>query len=370
MVFACDRRASLGLLAGLHSVVMEAASTLHSDADMKKPWPALLGLFLLAAPAAAQVQLTYVVGSDSVTITGYTGIGTLQTLDIPDSLVGLPVTAIGDYAFDGLDSITNVVIPAGVGSIGIGAFYGSPSLAAITVDPANPVYSSTNGVLFDKSQATLIECPGALAGSYSVPDGVTTIAVQAFGQCVGLGGIILPDGLLTIADEAFEDCTGLTNVSLPANVANVGITPFFDCTSLTNIGVALANPAFSSLAGVLFDKDKTTLIEYPGGLGGAYSIPATVTALASNSFADCGGLTGITVPASLTNAGNGPFQDCSQLKTLTVSGSNLVYSSAANVLFNKNKTVLVQYPGGLAGSYTIPATVTNIAAAAFRPVQV
>src|SRR6266540_3942987 len=111
--------------------------------------PLLLILLLLAPPAVAQAQFNYTTNNGTITIMGYTGPGGAVT--IPSTINGLPVTRIGDQAF----SYCN-------------------SLMAITVDPLNSVYSSVDGVVFNQSQTMLIQWPGGKAGSYTIPNNVTS----------------------------------------------------------------------------------------------------------------------------------------------------------------------------------------------------
>ena len=127
-------------------------------------------------------DFTYTTNGNSITITNYTGAGGAAA--IPNTINGIPVTGIGTYAFWYCPGLTNVSIPTGAMiSIGTNAFFGCPSLTAITVDVLNPVYSSLDGVLFDKSQLTLIQCPGGIAGSYTVPSSATGIGDRAFYRC-------------------------------------------------------------------------------------------------------------------------------------------------------------------------------------------
>ena len=113
-----------------------------------------------------------------ITITRYTGPGGAWT--IPSKINGIPVTSIGSNAFLRCFSLSSVTIPASVINIGENAFCDCTSLTAITVDALNPTYSSVDGVLFDKSQTTLIQCPGGKAGSYAIPNSVTSIGDHAF----------------------------------------------------------------------------------------------------------------------------------------------------------------------------------------------
>ena len=142
----------------------------------------------------------------SITIMGYAG--TSPVITIPDTISEVPVYSIGPWAFNGANAY-GVIIPATVGTIGEGAFYGCAwltnlnipdsvtniglwafsdctGLTSITVDGLNPAFSSTNGVLFNKTKTTLIQCPSGKTGGYAIPDGVTFIEVGALIDCWNL----------------------------------------------------------------------------------------------------------------------------------------------------------------------------------------
>ena len=130
-------------------------------------------LLLLTLPAAVQAQYNYLTRNGAITITRYDCSSGAVT--IPSTINGLPVTSIGNGAFANCTSLTSVTIPNSVTSIGGRAFSGCTSLSAITVEALNSFYSSVNGVLFNKSQTTLIQYPGGKAGSYTIPNSVTSI---------------------------------------------------------------------------------------------------------------------------------------------------------------------------------------------------
>jgi hypothetical protein len=114
-----------------------------------------LGWLLLALPAAGQDQFTYTTNNGGITITGYNGDGSVMV--IPDTITGLPVTEIGDNAFRFNTTLTCITFPNSVTNIGAGAFNYCTELTAINVETSNPAYSSVSGVLFDKSQTTLLQ---------------------------------------------------------------------------------------------------------------------------------------------------------------------------------------------------------------------
>jgi hypothetical protein len=112
---------------------------------------------------------------------------------------------------------------------------------------------------------------------------------------------------------------------------------------LTAIQVDPSNGSFSSLDGVLFDKAKSLLIQWPGGKSGSYTIPNTVTSIGDSAFSFCGGLTGVSIPNSVTSIGNYAFQRCDGLTGVTI--PNSVISIGANVFAGCNELASVFFAG-------------------------
>jgi len=295
----------------------------------------------------------------------------LTSITIPSS-----VTSIGDYAFHNCGELTSITILSGVTRIGDRAFDECSGLTAITVDPLNANYSSLDGVLFNKNQTTLIQCPGGKAGSVTIPAGVTCIGSAAFRDCgrltsitiptsvtsIGefaffsckvLTSVTIPPGVTSIGKYAFSDCTSLTNVAIPASVTSIGGIECGGCTSLTEFTVDPHNANYSSLDGVLYNKHQTTLIQCPPGKTGSVTLSANVTTIEDNAFKNCTGLTSVMIPASLTSIG-GIF-DCTGLTEITVDSQNANYSSLDGVLYNKDQTKLILCPDGKSGSITVPS---------------
>lgn len=159
----------------------------------------------------------------------------LTAVTIPNT-----VTSIGSSAFENCTSLATVSIPNSVETIGSGVFEGCSSLTNISVAADNPNYASVNGVLFNNECTTLLACPNGLSGAYIIPDDVTAIA-----------------------DEAFKYCAALTSITIPNSVTTMGYDALTGCTALTNITVGAGNLNYASEDGVLFDKDRTTLLMFP-----------------------------------------------------------------------------------------------------------
>lgn len=178
--------------------------------------------------------------------------------------------------------------------------------------------------------------------------------------------VIIPGdmGIKAIMSDAFFYSSEIKSITIPAEVENISITAFIWCNNLTSIIVDERNTAYSSSEGVLFNKDKTALVQYPLGREGAYTVPDGVLYIESFAFAGRN-LTDIAIPASVSSIRVGAFNGCRSLANITVDERNTAYSSAGGVLFNKDGTVLAQYPAAREGDYTISDKVLHIADGAF-----
>lgn len=319
---------------------------------MRRIFPALFSLLVLIAPTVVQAQFKIAVQDDVVTITGYTGPdGNVIVPVFTNVLVGsktktLPVLYIGDSAFY-MSGLTGVTIPGSILNIGQQAFAGCVNLTNITVAATNPAYSSSNGVLLDKNQTTLIQYPVGLGGSYSMPDSVTSIGVTAFFLSSNLTSVSISDAVTNIGIAAFYECPKLASLTIPASVTNIGVLAFGGCSNLA-ITVAAQNAFFSSVNGLLFDKSQTTLLAYPGGLGGSYAVPESVSSIGDDAFGGCANLTSVTIPESVTNLGENAFDSCTSLTNVSLpKGLTSIGFSAF---------------GGCSSltSITIPGSVTNL----------
>lgn len=205
------------------------------------------------AAFAESSQLTSVVIPDSVLwIQPMAFFGCLALANVT---LGNEVRLIGDEAFSGCSSLSGIHIPSTVTDIYNNAFWRCPSLAAITVDKANPSFSSRNGVLFNKGQTRLMSYPGGKLGHYSIPDTVTTVESWAFSFSPGLTGVTIPDSIVSIPNSLFHGCTNLASVSIPNTVTNIGTFAFADCSSLTTFEVPpgvtkIADAAFQRCSGL------------------------------------------------------------------------------------------------------------------------
>lgn len=352
-------------------------------------------------------SLTDIIIPDSVTQiaeSAFSDCDSLAKINIPNG-----VKSIGEDAFIGCESLTNVNIPESVENIGSGAFSHCSSITEFYVNENNNYYTSENGVLFNKDKITLIAYPaGNLQNEYIIPESITVIGNDAFSSCTNLSAIkipnsitrigscafmdcnslteiIIPDGISSINYMTFAGCSNLINVTIPASVVSFGNDVFNNCDSLTNIYVDENSWCYSSVDGVLFNKDKTELIAYPSGKRqNEYTVPDNVTSIYTSAFRYCNNLTNVIISNTvkeigynafeycdnLTNViigddvtviGERAFEGCTKLTDIYVNENNPEYISVDGVLFDKNMTELIVYPAGKSKTkYNVPEGVTNI----------
>jgi len=249
---------------------------------------------------------TYTVANNQATITGYTGPGGavsipstvnrisvvqlssnnnpifgLSNTSVTSVIIPNSVTSIGGYAFSGCTSLTSITIPSSVTSIGGYAFQGCTGLTSVTIP--NSV-TSIQGNVFQNC---------IRLASVTIPNSVTSIGGYAFNG-TALTSITIPTSVTWIGDYAFQGCTGLTSVTIPNSVTSIPSNAFYGCTSLTSV-----------------------------------TIPNSVTSIGGYAFFGCTSLTSVTIPSSVTSIGGYAFNLCTpQLVSSII--SNLASNSASN----------------------------------------
>lgn len=288
----------------------------------------------------------------------------LSYINIPDGVIAI-LSGAFRYA-----QVSNIYIPSSVSYLGDNIF---PATTLYNVDANNTAYGSTSqGALYNKQSKTLLQVPVSIKGEFIVPDGITTIGYEAFYECnqitsvqlsndittiedrafyycSSINSVIIGDGVTAIGDSAFKNCYALTNLTLGKNVVRIGADTFNGCSGLSAVSIPAtttfigenafnrmiftvdpANPAYcSDEAGVLYNKDKTVLIQGNSSVSGTYVIPDGVTTIGAYMFSDCTGLNGVVIPESVTTIEPWAFSGCINLTQVDMTNYHVAIGRGA-----------------------------------------
>lgn len=278
--------------------------------------------------------------------------------NLTDIVIPNSVTSIGDEVFSFSTSLTSIEIGYGLTSIGQAVFVECTSLTTISVALSNTAYASLDNNLYTKDGKTLVQyATGKTDESFTIPDGVTSIASHSFTYCSSLTTVVIPDGMISIGDAVFTYCSNLTKVVIPNSVTSIGRAVFFECENLTIFCEAESQPADwnyewnSSECPVIWgysEEAESQGFEYaPSEDGTSYSvisiggfesdeivIPSTHFGLPVTSIGDCAfqgiyNLTSVKIPDSVTSIGNSAFESCSNLSSVELSNGVLSIGDCA-----------------------------------------
>lgn len=312
----------------------------------------------------------------------------------------LPVrlATLGASAFAGCTALSEVTIPATLTTVNSKAFGGCTALSRVNVGDltawcrikfgstdANPTYYA-GGLTHDGSAVTSLALPYGLSEvptyafyncknltSVSIPETVTTIGTSAFYGCAALQSpTSLPASVTKIGSTAFSGCAALRSMSLPTGLTSVGTNAFAGCTSLTAFYLSSSNANYTVQGGVLYDKAVTSVVAYPGGMGGMWRVPETMTQLKSGTIVGADALTAVSIHAAVTSIDTGAFQQCGSLMNFYVDSGNPYYYTQDGVLIYGYSTSYSTYgpyvhifPSGRT-SYVFPGNMYGSSTGAFR----
>ena len=230
------------------------------------------------------------------------------------------IRVIEEMAFSNCSDLTKVLIPASVERLGDGVFADCLAMEQITVASENEHYVVRDDILYSKDLSVLVHYPAAKEEQeFTIPEEVRKIAGLAFASNYFLMEVMLGDHLEEVGSYAFARCSSLSFISLPAQTTRLGVSPFHDCTMLLEIEVDPSNPCYSSIDGVLYNKEQTQLIQYPAGLyDDFYKVPDTVQEIAENAGYDAQDLEVLKIPAGVRKIGDMAFAFCDQLRDVEI----------------------------------------------------
>jgi hypothetical protein len=225
---------------------------------------------------------------------------------------GNSVVTIGDGAFGSCGKLSSVIIPSSVTSIKPRAFEYCTGLTKIVVDENNPNYSSIDGVLYDKTQTSLIQCP-IRKTQVTIPNSVISIGFVAF-EYSQITSITIPNSVTSIGAMAFEFCPYLSLINIPSSVTQIDYWAFSG--NKADIFVDSDNPNYSSKDGVLYNKNQTILIQCSNSKT-HFNIPYSVLSIGRNAFYGCS-LTNVIIPNWVSSINNGAFYGSSKLASISI----------------------------------------------------
>ena len=221
---------------------------------------------------------------------------------------GVALTSIGYQSFYNI-AITELDLSGADASIGTYAFYSCNSLETVKLSGVKRIGQNA---FYNCRKLTSVE----------LSENLTTIESGAFQSCVALKNIEIPDSVTTIGDNSFKDCTELETVTIGKGCTSVTASAFTADFNLVKFDVSEDNENYTSVDGVLYNKEKTAVVCYPKSLSGEYVIPDTVTSIEKAAFENCNKLTKITIGSGVETVNPYAFNQCNLLATVVFKDSD------------------------------------------------
>lgn len=358
------------------------------------------------------------INKDTYSVVMESGVFRVSKVVIPETYNGKKVSIIEGYAFRNCSTLRTIEIPDTIEIVYYtSAFERCSALTEIVVyetgHAAAPKYSSDDGVLYYESETAaqgkeLVFIPAARTGNVSIPKGVrsigesvftgskietvtipstvSNISIKAFEDSKYLTDIYfdLDEGdELFVGDDAFSGCVALKSLTIPARYTTFSPEVLGDNASIENITVAEDHETYSSVSGLLCNKDGDTLIYCPAGRRGALRIPSGIRAIGNGAFKNCTNLTSVIIPSFVMRIEDRAFENCTRLTSVTFAGGNALGSKLSvgesvfvnctglsKVNFEENSNVVALGDGTFSGcskitSIKLPATLQQVSARLF-----
>ena len=301
---ACSFRLFVGEKPTITSVMNKDLSTEITKEELKEAFVDEWGVKyskdgrkLLGVPETLSGSYSVKEGTRIICNHAFWHCNSLSDIVIPSS-----VTSIGDRAFHWCLSLSDFVIPASVTSIGDWAFEHCRSLSEIVI-PAS--VTSIGDWAFEHCRSL---------PEIVIPASVTSIGSGAFSFCRSLSDIVIPDSVTSIGNGAFNYCSSLKYISIPKSVICLNGNPFYNWDGK----LECLSPNFIYEDDVLFNKGKSKIISFRNQNIESYVIPTSVTSIGDNAFTVCRSLSKIVIPSSVTSIGSGAFSFCRSLSDIVI----------------------------------------------------
>ena len=319
---ACSFRLFIGEKPNITPVMNEDLSTETTEEELKEAFVDEWGVKyskdgrkLLEAPEELSGVYSVNEGTRIICDSAFGNCDSLSEIVIPSS-----VTSIGDSAFYGCYSLSEIVIPSSVTSIGDGAFSSCDSLSEIVI-PSSVTNVGYGAFSFCSSLSEIV-----------IPSSVTSIGKGVFSGCSSLSEIVIPSSVTSIGDSAFSGCDSLSEIVIPSSVTSIGKGVFCGCRSLFEIVIpssvtSIGDSAFSgcdSLSEIVIPSSVTSIGDHAFfGCRSLFEIviPSSVTSIGDSTFSGCDSLSEIVIPSSVTSIGDHAFFSCRSLFEIVIPSS-------------------------------------------------
>ena len=321
---ACSFRLFIGEKPNITPVMNEDLSTETTKEELNEAFVDEWGVKyskdgrkLLKAPGELSGAYSVKEGTRIICNSAFWNCGSLSEIVIPSS-----VTSIGESAFSSCTSLKYISIPKSV--IGLNGNPFANWNGKLKCLSPNFVYE--DDILFNKDKSRIISFRNQNIETYVIPSSVTSIGDWAFSYCFSLSEIVISSSVTSIGDSAFSWCLSLSEIVIPSSVTSIGKGAFSSCSHLSEI-----------------------------------VIPSSVTSIGDWAFSYCFSLKYISIPKSVIGLNGNPFVECKgKLECLS---PNFVYED--DILFNKDKSRIISFRNQNIESYVIPSSVTSIGDSAF-----